>query len=58
MDESSFEIDSASLAEAYRRFPAHRLSAPSAHPDPDVTYLATDTGAEFGCHVWDEGGHS
>ena len=58
MDESSFEIDSATLAEASRRFPAHRLATTRAHPDPDVTYLAVDAGGEFGRHAWDEGGHS
>jgi len=54
MDESSFDIDQAQLREAARRFPAHRLSSLSGHPDSDVSYIAT--AAEFGRHAWDEGG--
>jgi hypothetical protein len=57
MDESSFDIDSAQLAEASRRFPQHRLPPSAAHPNSDVSYLTATPGAEFGRHVWDEAGH-
>jgi hypothetical protein len=58
MDESTFEYEAAQLAEASRRFPAHRRkSPPVAHPDIDVRYLGTAPNAEFGRHAWDEGGH-
>ena len=57
MDESSFEIDSGQLAEASRRFPAHRLEHASPRPVSDVSYLAVAPGVEFGRHAWDEGGH-
>lgn len=54
MDESSFEIDPVQLAEASRRFPAHRgTAAVHAHPG-DLSYLTT--APEFGRHAWDEGG--
>lgn len=56
MDESSFEIDSTQLAEASRRFPAHRLSTPHPRVEADLSYLASADG-EFGRHAWDEGGH-
>jgi hypothetical protein len=55
MDESSFDIDSAQVAEASARFPAHRLVRPYATPDADLSYLAGS--AEFGRHAWDEAGH-
>lgn len=55
MDETSFDIDPAQLREAARRFPAHRLTSLGAHPNSDVSYIATAT--EFGQHAWDEGGH-
>ncbi|WP_162891245.1 hypothetical protein [Aeromicrobium sp. A1-2] len=57
MDESSFEIDSAQIAEASRRFPAHRLAPRHPGARADVSYLATTPGAEFGRHAWDEAGH-
>lgn len=57
MDESSFEIDSDTLAEASRRFPSHRLAPTTPRPDSDVSYLAATPGAEFGRHAWDEAGH-
>ena len=56
MDETMFEVDTAQLAEASRRFPAHRRAVPGGHPDADLGYL-TAPGAEFGRHAWDEGGH-
>lgn len=55
MDEATFEIDQQQLSETSRRFPAHRLSAPDAHPDGDLRFLSR--GGEFGTHAWDEGGH-
>jgi hypothetical protein len=57
MDESTFDWEIAQLAEASRRFPAHRLHPPVAHPRVDVSYLRTAPSAEFGRHAWDEGGH-
>lgn len=59
MDETTFEFEAAQLAEASRRFPAHRRKvSPVAHPDIDVGFLRTAPSAEFGRHAWDEGGHS
>ena len=57
MDESSFEIDSAQVAETSARFPARRLPPSHANPDADVTYLDTAPSAEYGRHAWDEAGH-
>ena len=58
MDETTFEYEAAQLAEAYRRFPAHRRKMPPvAHPDIDVGFLRTAPSAEFGRHAWDEAGH-
>ena len=57
MDETMFEYESAQLAEASRRFPAHRRAMHVGHPDADVEYLRTAPSAEFGRHAWDEGGH-
>ena len=57
MDDSTFEIDSAQIAEASARFPAHRLAPRHAKPNADVSYLETAPSAEFGRHAWDEGGH-
>jgi hypothetical protein len=57
VDESSFEIDSAQLAEASRRFPARPRMRPDAHPDSDVSFLDSTPSAEFALHAWDEGGH-
>ena len=57
MDETTFEYESAQLAEASRRFPAHRRKVPVAHPDADVGYLRTAPSVEFGRHAWDESGH-
>jgi hypothetical protein len=55
--ETDFEYEDAQLAEAYRRFPAHRLHPPVVHhPHVDVSYLR-EPNAEFGRHAWDEGGH-
>lgn len=56
MDETMYEVDVARLAEASRRFPAHRRVATVGHPGADLAYL-TAPGAEFGRHAWDEGGH-
>lgn len=56
MDESSFDIDSAQLAEASRRFPAHRLTHAEARPSGDVSFLAVAPGADFLTHAWDEAG--
>ena len=56
MDETMFEVDVAKLAEASRRFPAHRRAVPVGHSVADLGYL-TAPGAEFGRHAWDEGGH-
>ncbi len=57
MDETSFDISRSELAEASRRFPAHRLPQPAGHPSSDVGYFAAP-GTEFARHAWDEGGHS
>lgn len=57
MDESSFDIDSAHLAEASRRFPAHRLQQADARAVGDVSYLASAPGGDFLHHAWDEAGH-
>ncbi len=57
MDETMFEYESAQLAEASRRFPAHRRAMHVGHPSADVEYLSTAPSAEFGRHAWDEGGH-
>jgi hypothetical protein len=57
MDESSFDIDAAQVAETSARFPARRLAPRHAKPDTDVTYLETAPSAEYGRHAWDEGGH-
>ena len=58
MDETTFEYDSAQLAAASRRFPAHRRPIPVGHPDADLGHLLrTSPSAEFGRHAWDEGGH-
>ncbi len=56
MDEAMFEVDGAKLAEASRRFPAHRRDVHVGHPVSDLDYL-TAPSAEFGRHAWDEGGH-
>jgi len=56
MDDTTFEYEVAQLAEASRRFPAHRRKVAVAHPDADVTYLRTAPSVEFGRHAWDEGG--
>jgi hypothetical protein len=56
MDESSFDIDAAQLAEASRRFPAHRLAHAEARPLGDVSYLAAAPGEDFWTHAWDEAG--
>lgn len=56
MDETTFDWEIAQLAEASRRFPAHRLHPPVVHPHVDVSYLRAPN-AEFGRHAWDEGGH-
>jgi hypothetical protein len=58
MDETTFEYEAAQLAEASRRFPAHRRAMPVVHPESDFGYLRTAPSAEFGRHVWDEGGHA
>lgn len=54
MEESSFDIDPAQLAETSLLFPAHRRDgsalAPRAHAPTVVP------GDEFSCHAWDEGG--
>lgn len=57
MDETSFEIDQNVLAESARRFPAHRQTEPIAHPNADMSYIASAPGAAFGRHAWDECGH-
>ena len=56
MDESSFEIDSAQVAETSTQFPARRLAPRRAKPDTDMSYLGAPS-AEFGRHAWDECGH-
>ena len=56
MDETTFEYETAQLAEASRRFPAHRRAMPVVRADPDFGYLSTASSAEFGRHAWDEGG--
>lgn len=58
MQESDFEITRTNVDEGARRFPAHRLTRPSGHPDADVSYLRASPGADFTKHAWDEGGHS
>ena len=57
MDEMSFDYDRDDLAEASRRFPAHRLTTRPAHPNGDLRYLSAP-GTDFARHAWDEGGHS
>ncbi|MEJ7634368.1 hypothetical protein [Aeromicrobium sp.] len=57
MDESSFEIDSAQVAAASARFPAHRRGPRETGPVADMTCLTTAPSAEFGRHAWDEAGH-
>ena len=57
MDETSFEIDQNVLAESARKFPAHRRAETIAHPNPDMSYIASAPGAAFGRHAWDECGH-
>lgn len=57
MDDTTFEYEIAQLAEASRRFPAHRRNMKVGRPDADLSYLSTAQGAEFGRHAWDEGGH-
>ena len=57
MDESTFDIDTAQLAEASRRFPAHRMAPAAPSPHADVSYLAAAPGVEFATHAWDEAGH-
>lgn len=54
MDETSFDIDSAQLAEASRLFPAHRLA-----PESALGSVATLTppGSDFAWGAWDEAGH-
>ena len=56
MDETMFEVDTAQLAEASRRFPAHRRAVTVGHPGVGLAHL-TASGSEFGRHAWDEGGH-
>lgn len=56
MDEASFAIDSARLAETSRLFPAQRLAPAPAHVTSDVSYLAASSGADFARHAWDEAG--
>ncbi|MRJ77069.1 hypothetical protein GEV29_11000 [Aeromicrobium sp. SMF47] len=56
MDETSFDIDSAQLAEASRRFPARRLAPTEARPSGDVSYLASSPGTDFTRRAWDEAG--
>jgi len=57
MDESAYEYEHAHLAEAARRFPAHRLAHAAPRPDSDVSYLVASSGVEFASHAWDEAGH-
>lgn len=57
MDESTYEIDTAQLAETSRRFPAHRMARRAPRPTADVSYLVATPGVEFARHAWDEGGH-
>lgn len=57
MDDTTFDYETAQLAEASRRFPAHRRHTRVAHPHADVSYFRTAPSAEFGRHAWDEGGH-
>lgn len=56
MNETAFDIDPHQLAEAARRFPAHRHTTPLAQPNADVSYLATQQGSDFCRHAWDESG--
>lgn len=56
MDETTFDIDTAGLAEASRRFPAVPLPHLAPHPTADVSYLAVDRG-DFARTAWDEAGH-
>ena len=57
MDEATFDIDQMQLAESARMFPADRHTEPVAHPDADMSYIATAPSAAFGRHAWDECGH-
>jgi len=57
MDDTTFEYEIAQLAEASRRFPAHRRQVPIGCPDADLSYLRTAPSVEFGRHAWDESGH-
>jgi hypothetical protein len=56
MDESSFDIDSAQVAETSARFSVRRERPRHAKPAADVSYVETTPGAEFGRHAWDEAG--
>lgn len=56
MDETTFDINTADLAESLRRFPAARLTPATSHPRADLSYLSAPA-AEFGRHAWDESGH-
>jgi len=56
MDEASFEIDQKQLAESARRFPSHRHPERVAHPNADMSYMASAPSAAFGRQAWDECG--
>lgn len=57
MDESSFELDSAQIRQLTAGYPQRHREVAVAHPDSDLSYMTSSTGADFRGHCWDESGH-
>lgn len=57
MEESSFELDTRQVRTLAHGYPSRHQEMPHVHPDADLTYLKTSSGAEFRDHCWDECGH-
>lgn len=56
MEESSYEIDPAQLAEVSRLFPAHRDHVSSGDTHAVAAGLAAVPVGDFASHAWDEAG--
>ena len=57
MDESSFELDSTQIRRLTAGYPRRHHDVPVAHPDADLSYMKSSTGADFRGHCWDESGY-
>lgn len=57
MDESTFDIDRATVTAGARRFPAHDRAVRRTDAPGDLSYIARRS-AHFARHCFDENGHS